>query len=189
VAAGEPVRELAAEPPEGFAEALPKGFPCLRMPFPGILVIQAPLFSDAASGESTRQILIRHAENWLLGRENSLGNLPRSQAEAEALRSQAHAGRWRELERIPLWILGDDAEFSAQSLDNWLWSTFTRVDPAADSDGLFAFAESKHWGCLGPWVLDARRKPRHAPQLDPDAKVEARIEAMAALGGPLEGLI
>jgi 4-hydroxy-3-polyprenylbenzoate decarboxylase len=37
-------------------------------------------------------------------------------------------------------------------------------------------------------MIDARRKPQHAPPLIEDPKVSARIDALAANGGPLSGL-
>jgi 4-hydroxy-3-polyprenylbenzoate decarboxylase len=73
-------------------------------------------------------------------------------------------------------------------LNNWLWVTFTRSNPAADIHGIGAFTLDKHWGCEGPLVIDARIKPHHAPVLEEDPVVTKRIEAMAARGGPLHGL-
>ncbi len=85
----------------------------------------------------------------------------------------------------PLWILTDDAAFTAASLNNLIWVTFTRSDPARDIDGLHAFINDKHWGCRGSLVIDARRKGYHAPILEPDPDVSRRVDAMAARGGPL----
>lgn len=90
---------------------------------------------------------------------------------------------------FPLVVVVDDSEFTARSLDNWLWVTFTRSDPASDVYGVGAFAHRKHWGCRGPLVIDARLKPHHAPPLDADPAVTRRVDALAAPGGPLHGLI
>jgi 4-hydroxy-3-polyprenylbenzoate decarboxylase len=46
----------------------------------------------------------------------------------------------------------------------------------------------KHWGCRGSLVIDARRKPHHAPLLVEDPQVTARVDGMFAIGGPLAGL-
>jgi 4-hydroxy-3-polyprenylbenzoate decarboxylase len=67
--------------------------------------------------------------------------------------------------------------------------TFTRADPATDIYGLGAFTDCKHWGCRGPLVIDARRKPHHPPPLEDDPAVERRIDALGAPGGPLHGII
>ncbi|XZE21581.1 UbiD family decarboxylase [Pirellulaceae bacterium SH449] len=86
---------------------------------------------------------------------------------------------------LPLIVLVDDADFSSRNIGNFLWTTFTRSNPAADIDGVHSFIDNKHWGCRGPLIIDARIKPHHAPPLIEDPNVTAKIDAMAARGGPL----
>lgn len=86
---------------------------------------------------------------------------------------------------IPLFVLVDDSEFTARTLNNFLWVTFTRSNPAADIHGVDEFIEQKHWGCAGPLVIDARIKPHHAPPLISDPDVVKKIDALAARGGAL----
>jgi 4-hydroxy-3-polyprenylbenzoate decarboxylase len=38
-------------------------------------------------------------------------------------------------------------------------------------------------------VIDARSKPHHAPPLLEDPQVTARVDALAARGGPLHGIL
>lgn len=90
---------------------------------------------------------------------------------------------------FPLVVVADDSEFTARTLNNWLWVTFTRSNPAADIDGVGAFTDQKHWGCTGPLVIDARIKPHHAPPLVEDPAVSRRVDQLAARGGPLHGII
>jgi 4-hydroxy-3-polyprenylbenzoate decarboxylase len=90
---------------------------------------------------------------------------------------------------FPLIVLVDDSDFAARSLDNWLWVTFTRSNPAADIDGVGAFTRQKHWGCEGALVIDARIKPHHAPPVVEDPAVAKRVDALAAPGGPLHGIL
>lgn len=90
---------------------------------------------------------------------------------------------------FPLIVLVDDAEFTAKAARNLLWVAFTRSNPAADVDGVGAFHDQKHWGCSGPLVIDARIKPHHAPPLVDDPEVERRVDALAAPGGPLHGIL
>jgi 4-hydroxy-3-polyprenylbenzoate decarboxylase len=85
-------------------------------------------------------------------------------------------------------VLIDDGQFVAESLRNFLWVTFTRVNPATDVDGVDAFTTDKHWGCRGPLVIDARLKPHHAPPLVEDPEITRRVDALAAFGGPLQGI-
>jgi len=92
------------------------------------------------------------------------------------------------LEAFPLIVVCDDSRFAAASLNNFLWVTFTRSDPAADIHGVGACTASKQWGCSGPVVIDARVKPHHAPPLIEDPAVERRVDQLAAPGGPLHGI-
>ena len=90
---------------------------------------------------------------------------------------------------FPLITLVDDADFASCSMTNWLWTTFTRSNPAADVEGIGSCIDRKHWGCSGPLVIDARIKPHHAPPLVEDPKIERRIDDFAARGGPLFGIL
>jgi 4-hydroxy-3-polyprenylbenzoate decarboxylase len=92
------------------------------------------------------------------------------------------------LEGLPLVVLVDDAEFAARSLDNFVWVTFTRSDPARDVHGVGAFVEHKAWGCRGPVVIDARAKPHHAAPLVEDPAATRRVDALFARGGSLHGI-
>jgi len=89
------------------------------------------------------------------------------------------------INRFPLIVIVDDSELTARTLSNFLWVTFTRSDPAADVYGIRASIREKHWGCRGSLVIDARIKPHHAPPLVEDPGVTARVDALAARGGPL----
>ena len=90
---------------------------------------------------------------------------------------------------VQLLVVVDDSEFAARTLDNFLWVTFTRSDPALDIYGVRAKTVDKHWGCSGLLVIDARYKEHHAPQLIEDVASVKRIEKLAVKGGPLQGLI
>jgi 4-hydroxy-3-polyprenylbenzoate decarboxylase len=92
------------------------------------------------------------------------------------------------LDAFPLVVMVDDSEFCARSLDNFLWVTFTRSNPATDVRGGGERVVDKHWGCQGPLVIDARIKPYHAPPLEDDPRVSARVDQLFAASGPLAGL-
>ena len=93
------------------------------------------------------------------------------------------------INEFPWIVIVDQSDFTARSLENFLWVTFTRSDPARDVHGIGAFVEDKHWGCRGSLVIDARTKPHHAPPLTEDPRVTQRVDALAAPGGPLHGII
>lgn len=101
------------------------------------------------------------------------GQIARNQVESLC----AHLDNF-DLSGIPLVLLVDDSPFTAATLNNFLWVAFTRANPSHDVYGVRSFTEFKHWGCRGPLVIDARKKPHHAPELVPDPAVEARVEAL-----------
>jgi 4-hydroxy-3-polyprenylbenzoate decarboxylase len=100
-----------------------------------------------------------------------------------ALRS--HMGQ---LSGIVQLVLYDDFDLvhSRQVLQDYLWLTYTRSNPSHDVYGVEEFIENKHWGCRGPLIIDARKKPHHAPELKKDPEVEKRIERFFVKGAPLE---
>jgi len=90
-----------------------------------------------------------------------------------------------DLSGIPLIVLCDDPAFTAVSENNFVWVTFTRSNPATDVHGVNAFTKDKHWGCHGPLIIDARKKPHHAPELIKDPQVENKIDRLWEKGGSL----
>ncbi len=160
-AAGPPRRELPTTVPSVLSVS--NGFRDPRVALPGVLVIAAPPFDSrfgASDGEQERSIgqFLRHFDT----------NSP--------------------INTFPLVTLVDDSEFSARTINNWLWTTFTRSNPAADITGLGAFVHQKHWGCRGSLIIDARIKPHHAPPLIEDPGVTRRVDALFANNGPLRGM-
>jgi len=92
-------------------------------------------------------------------------------------------------EGIMLIVLVDDADFVATTLNNFLWVTFTRSNPANDIYGVNEFINNKHWGCEGPLIIDARIKPHHAPVLEKDETIEKQVEKLSKKGASLFGII
>jgi len=154
-AAGPPQRPLPTELPTGFL--LPDGFSDPRVCLPGVLAVQGPPFARAADQDCAPDL--------------------------RAFTAATPPGA--PLNRFPLVVIVDDSDFTARSLDNFLWVTFTRSNPAADLHGVGSFVQQKHWGCEGSLVVDARIKPHHAPPLFEDPAVTRRIDALAARGGAL----
>ena len=143
---------------------LPKelGFKNPRVFLPGILVVEGPPYEI---GVDTN------------GSDPAIGRFVAGHTRQDAVNG------------FPLIVVVDDSEFAARSLDNFLWTTFTRSNPATDIHGIESFEKDKHWGCLGALVIDARGKPHHAPPLVEDPKISRRVDALAAPGGPLHGIL
>lgn len=138
---------------------LPDGFSDPRVVLPGVLVVRAPKHTAGTDG----------------GADDLTGFCNRFGA-TDAICA------------FPLVVLVDDSDFSARNLDNFLWVTFTRSNPAVDIAGIAAATHHKHWGCAGALVIDARAKDHHAPPLVEDPAVTARVDPLFKQGGPLAGL-
>ena len=108
---------------------------------------------------------------------------------ARVIDAWSAALRGKDLGGLPLIVLCDDAAFTAASIDNFVWVTFTRSNPSHDVHGVDSFIEHKHWGCRGPLIIDARTKPHHAPPLEQDPAVERRVDRLGERGGSLHGII
>ena len=91
------------------------------------------------------------------------------------------------LDGFPLIVIVDDASFTAATLKNWLWVTFTRSNPSHDVYGINSFTEFKHFSCDN-MVIDARIKPHHAPVLEKNADIEKRVDKLFEKGGSLNSL-
>lgn len=89
------------------------------------------------------------------------------------------------IDKIPLFVLCDDANFARQNLKNFLWVTFTRSNPSHDIHGVNERIVHKHWACDN-LIIDARTKPHHAPPLIPDPVVEKNIDRFFTTGASLQ---
>ncbi|MDO9001673.1 MAG: UbiD family decarboxylase [Bacteroidota bacterium] len=85
-------------------------------------------------------------------------------------------------------VIYDDFTFepNPQNLNDYVWITYTRSNPSHDTYGVDSFTENKHWACKGPMIIDARKKPHHAPELKVLAETEKSIERFFKKGASLE---
>jgi 4-hydroxy-3-polyprenylbenzoate decarboxylase len=84
----------------------------------------------------------------------------------------------------PMVVVVDDSSFTAATLKNWLWVTFTRSNPSHDVYGINSFTEYKHFGCDN-LMIDARVKPHHAPALEKIPEIEKQVDKLFEKGGSL----
>lgn len=170
-AAGLPLRGLVTSVPA--ALTLPAGFRSARLFAPGILVCQGP-----------QHQLPRDAQDPAM---HSLAAHIAHVLRPEAQNASSASGGLPE--EAALLVVVDDPDFTSRDWDNFLWVAFTRSDPATDLYGANEATHCKHWGCSAPLIMDARMKSFHAPPLEEDPETERRIDAWAARGGPLHGLV
>ena len=97
--------------------------------------------------------------------------------------------RTHQLDQVPFIIVCDDSSFTAATINNYLWVTYTRCNPSHDIYGINENFHHKHWGCTGPLVMDARIKPHHAPPVEKDPTTEKKIDRLFDKGGSLYGVL
>lgn len=82
----------------------------------------------------------------------------------------------------PVVILVDDTEAATCSLQEFLWTFFTRFEPAADIHGREQNVHRFHVGLHPPIVFDCRMKPWYTEVLEVDVptreKVDAKIDSV-----------
>lgn len=150
----------------------------VRIAMPGVAVVQAPAYHDPERPEldqfclAAKRFSTDTADSHTIHEHMSSEHQAISSEDAKTLETKP---QWRWI----VWV--DDAKSATRSLDDFLWTTFTRSNPAADIFGVQSFTREKHWGCCGPLVIDARRRPYHAPELEEDAEVTRRIESLPSL--------
>lgn len=137
-----------------------QGFENTQLVMPGVVTLQTKQFADYATANEEMKMLNNQCSMF----NNQLGG-------------------------VVMIVIADDASFVSQTLNNFLWVTFTRCNPSHDIHGINSFTENKHWGCIGPIVMDARIKPHHAPPLIKDALVEKNIERLFNKGGSLYNVL
>ena len=173
IAAAGPARfELATQVPAELQ--LPEGFKNPRVVMPGVLAVEGPQCPKPSF-------------------DYDVSVKARSESREEVARAmQRFVGNFdceHAINKFRWIVVTDESHFLAESLSNFLWATFTRTNPASDLYGIDAYTEDKHWGCRGALVIDARIKPHHAPLLEEDPEIAKRVDALAAAGGPLHGII
>ena len=129
---------------------LPEGIKKVKWVAPGILAISCSPFESYEKAHT-------EMEHWAKSLKNLLGEQSNS---------------------LPLLLMCDDADFVAETYNNFLWTTFTRANPSHDIYGIDAFTQHKHWGCKGSLMIDTRIKPHHAPPLLLDKEVEKKVDVI-----------
>ncbi len=80
-----------------------------------------------------------------------------------------------ELQDVPLLVVCDDPLFLSLGFNNFIWTGFTRCNPSHDIYGIKSATKNKHFGCEGPLIIDARKKPHHAPELVLDPSIVEKV--------------
>jgi UbiD family decarboxylase len=76
----------------------------------------------------------------------------------------------------PLIVVTDDAARASKSVFNFLWTTFTRFEPAADIHARRVTLERHHASFEPPVAIDARMKPWYPEELFCDRETASLVE-------------
>ena len=83
-----------------------------------------------------------------------------------------------EKQGVTIIIITENPAWMAEDFNNFIWATFTRVNPANDIEGVDSGIQNKHWGCKGPLIFDATIKKHHAPAMEKNMEVEKRVTSL-----------
>ncbi|MEJ2189052.1 MAG: UbiD family decarboxylase [Acidobacteriota bacterium] len=75
----------------------------------------------------------------------------------------------------PLVVLSDEPRRAVASVANFLWSTFTRFEPAADIHAARTEVVRNHLAYGSPLVIDARMKPPYPDELFCDPRTREKV--------------
>lgn len=84
--------------------------------------------------------------------------------------------RWPGLASWPVILLVDSTPEATASLQEFLWTFFTRFEPAADIHGCETSVQRFHVGLSSPITFDCRMKPWYTDVLEVDPETKKRVD-------------
>jgi len=99
---------------------------------------------------------------------------PGYEADPELAKKTAN---WQGLAEWPVIILVDDSAAATLNLQEFLWTIFTRFEPAADIHGAEQSVVRYHVGLKPPIVFDCRMKPWYTDVLEVDPETKQKVDA------------
>ncbi|WP_456387233.1 UbiD family decarboxylase [Desulfolithobacter sp.] len=84
---------------------------------------------------------------------------------------------WEGVDQMEVIVLVDSTDEATCSLQEFLWTFFTRFEPAADIHGAGQSIRRFHVGLESPVVFDCRMKPWYTEVLEVDPETRARVDA------------
>jgi len=89
----------------------------------------------------------------------------------------AQTAGWHGLAEWPVIILVDDSHAATLNMQEFLWTFFTRFEPAADIHGAKQSVVRYHVGLESPIVFDCRMKPWYTDILEVDPGTKQKVDA------------
>jgi len=142
------VGEAIRELPRAWEGAPPAGFSDARAFCPGALVVSGPRYPSATEDGAPH---------------------PRDDEAVRQLARDPRVAAW------PFVALVDDARKATSSVPAFLWTVFTRFEPANDLHACNVRVQRHHLAYEGPIVLDARMKPWYPKIVEAAPETEALV--------------
>jgi 3-polyprenyl-4-hydroxybenzoate decarboxylase len=89
----------------------------------------------------------------------------------------ARVAQHRSFAEWPLIVLVDNSKEATRNESAFLWTTFTRFEPAADLHSAATTLERHHICYTPPIVIDARMKPWYPPEVECDPDTRALVDS------------
>lgn len=88
----------------------------------------------------------------------------------------AQLAQWEGLGNWPCIVLVDNVEEATCSMQEFLWTFFTRFEPANDIYAASTTVRRFHVGLRAPIVIDCRMKPWYTEVLEVDSRTRALVD-------------
>jgi len=88
----------------------------------------------------------------------------------------AQLAQWEGLGNWPFVLVVDDIVEATSSMQEFLWTFFTRFEPANDIYAAFSSVRRFHVGLRAPIVIDCRMKPWYTEVLEVDASTRDLVD-------------
>ncbi|MBT9252568.1 MAG: UbiD family decarboxylase [Brockia lithotrophica] len=176
---GEPLRKLGEVPPASLLRRLPRGAEDAYAFAPGTLVVHGPEFVEDPAFPQALLDALAESDDAAEGPSAAAGGAahasPRDGGPAGEDAAKGETPGGGEFEAWPLVVLVDRKAGDLRDPRLFLWTVFTRFDPAHDLYARFAIHKHRPAYRL-PLVVDARMKPFYPPEVEPDPETVRLVD-------------
>jgi hypothetical protein len=130
---------------------------------------ELPREFTGAPGPSVNAVHVFSPGCLVVGAPAYRGTQDEESAVAERIAADPAFANW------PLVVLSDEPARASKSTINFLWTTFTRFEPARDIHGARQNVVANHVALSPPIVIDARTKPWFPKELSADERTAKKV--------------
>ncbi|RKQ85439.1 UbiD family decarboxylase [Brockia lithotrophica] len=171
---GEPRRKLGEVPPTSLLRRLPRGVEDTYAFVPGTLVVHGPEFVEDPSFPQALLEALAEPRDVGEGLPSAVGDVAQASPPSSGT-TGGDAAKDESAEAWPLVVLVDRKSGDLRDPRLFLWTVFTRFDPAHDLYARFTVRNHRPAYRL-PLVVDARMKPFYPPEVEPDPETVRLVD-------------